>query len=427
MFVATPVHFGDDPVFELHREASARRASGQRCINATLGVLMDESGSLAVLPAVAKAMRASSPDEWAPYAGATGTDDFLSAVIDDCLGRRPQLHQSAVAIATPGATGALRNALTTFLARDQACITSSFHWGTYSLIALAAQRRLVTFELFEDSRQRFNVEDFERKLALTIAEQQRAVVLINDPCHNPTGYTMSQRDWAEVAAVLERYSSLAPVTVVLDSVYSAFSPVGNDYALAALEPLLDKLLLVMAWSASKSFTCYGLRVGALVAVRSDPAERQRIQSNLAGHACGTWANCNRGGLAAIAKLLTDPQLKRSVQRDRAQQIRMLRTRSELFNAAAAEQGLLCPPYGGGFFTTVFVRDPQTVAAQLRARGIYVVPMPGALRVALSAVSSEDVSELAYEIGNAIEEADCSHTGVHTVVRPPAELMSDRIG
>ena len=71
MFVATPVQFGDDPVFELHREASARQASGGRCINATLGVLMDESGALAVLPAVAEAMRTSSPIDWAPYAGAS--------------------------------------------------------------------------------------------------------------------------------------------------------------------------------------------------------------------------------------------------------------------------------------------------------------------------------------------------------------------
>ena len=60
MFVATPVQFGDDPVFELHREASARQASGGRCINATLGVLMDDSGALAVLPTVAEAMRSSA-------------------------------------------------------------------------------------------------------------------------------------------------------------------------------------------------------------------------------------------------------------------------------------------------------------------------------------------------------------------------------
>ncbi|HMI92850.1 MAG TPA: pyridoxal phosphate-dependent aminotransferase, partial [Polyangiales bacterium] len=309
----------------------------------------------------------------------------------------------AFAIATPGATGALRCALTTFLARDQACLTSSFHWGTYSIIAQASQRRITTFELFDETRGCFNVADFERKLRQTIAEQRRALVVINDPCHNPTGYTMTARDWAAVAGVLDRCSSLAPITVVLDSVYAAFSKVGTRRALAALEPLIDKLLLVMAWSASKAFTCYGLRVGAVVAVRRDALERRKIESTLAGQACGTWANCNRGGLAAVARLLTDPRLRRAVERDRGHQMELLRKRSELFRIAADKCELECPPYGGGFFTTVFVDNPQHVATKLRDRGIYVVPMPGSLRIALSAVRTQDVAELAYELRAAIDE------------------------
>ena len=82
MFVATPVAFGDDPVFELHREAAARHAKGRHCINATLGVLMDDAGSLTVLPTVAEVMRSIGPDDWAPYAGASGTEEFLEGVLD---------------------------------------------------------------------------------------------------------------------------------------------------------------------------------------------------------------------------------------------------------------------------------------------------------------------------------------------------------
>ena len=61
-----------------------------------------------------------------------------------------------------------------------------------------------------------------------------------------------------------------------------------------------------------------------------------------------------------------------------------------------------PKYGGGFFTTVFVDDAQGVAAQLRAKGIYVVPMKGALRIALSAVRSCDAAQLARELRDAID-------------------------
>ena len=402
MFVATPVQFGDDPVFVLHREANARRAKGSRCIDATLGVLMNDSGALAVLPSVAEVMRTTSPIDWAPYAAASGTDEFLTAVIDDCLRSAPQLRQHALAIATPGATGALRSALTAFLARDEACLTSSFHWGTYSIIAQASQRKLTTFQLFDEQLRCFNVADFERKLAAMLAEQRRALVIINDPCHNPTGYTMTRRDWAAVANVLDRYSSQGPITVVLDAVYAAFSPIGNAYALEALEPLIDKLLLVLAWSASKSFTCYGLRVGALIAVRRDPAERQRISSTLSGHACGTWANCNRGGLAAITRLLTEPRLRELVAADREREIEQLQLRSTLFRTAAKKYQLVSPPYGGGFFTSVFVNQPEQVAARLRTYGIYVVPMAGSLRIALSAVPTDSVTELASELRAAID-------------------------
>jgi aromatic-amino-acid transaminase len=407
MFVATPVHFRDDPVMELHHEASARRAGGRRCIDATLGVLVDDAGALVVLPAVAEAMRDTGPTDWAPYASSHGTDAFLEAVTADCLGPWPRLRERAVAIATPGATGAIRSAFTAFLARGEACLTSSPHWGVYAAIASASERRLSTFELFEPNRQRFDVADFERQLARTVAEQRRALVLLNDPCHNPTGYTMRARDWAQVAVVLDRYAAAAPIGIVLDSVYSAFCPDGSSGALRALEPLRDKLLLAVAWSASKSLTCYGLRVGALLAVAPDAAERKNVRNALAGHACGTWGNCNGGGLVAVTRLLTDPRLRRSVQSERRAHVDRLNARNALFHAAAVERGLVCPPCGGGFFTAVFVDDPRRVAATLRERGVYVVPMRASVRVALSAVPTGDVIALADELRAAVESSPAS--------------------
>jgi aromatic-amino-acid transaminase len=403
MFVATPVQFGDDPVFELHREAMARRAKGRRCINATLGVLMNDDGALAVLPSVVETIRQSSADDWAPYAGATGIDEFLEAVVADRLHAWPGLREHAVAVATPGATGALRNALTAFLGTGEACLTSSLHWGAYNIIAQTSHRRLSTFQLFEPGVARFDVADFEQQLARTIGEQRRALLLINDPCHNPTGYSMTPREWAEVASVLGRYAAIAPVTVLLDSAYSDFSQAGDSIALAALEPLVDRLLLAIAWSASKSFTCYGLRIGALLAITSDTAERTQIRNTLAAQCCGTWGTCNRGGLAAIARLLAEPELRHSVQRDRQVQVDLLAARAARFEQAAAACELSHTPYGGGFFTSVFVDEPQRVAARLRTQGVYVVPMAGALRIALSAVRTDEVADLAYEIRGALEQ------------------------
>jgi isopropylmalate/homocitrate/citramalate synthase/aspartate/tyrosine/aromatic aminotransferase len=402
MFVVNPVQFGDDPIFALSREVSARRAEGHRCVDATLGVLIDDSGKLSVLPTLIETVRSTHPAEWAAYASTTGLDSFCDAVINDCLGRHPGLRDRAVAVATPGATGAIRTAFATFLDRDQACLSSSLCWSTYPIIARATQRGFKTFSMFRESDLSFDVTSFERALCELIDAQGRALILLNDPCHNPTGYSMNSADWTAVARVLQEASARAPVTLVLDAVYSAFMPEGLELALSALEPLADQMLIAIAWSASKSFTSYGLRTGALTVIVPRAPQRARIRDTLACQCCGTWANCNRGALVSITRLLTEPHLIDAVARERGAVSELLARRSSLFSSLADSAGLARPSYKGGFFTSVFVDDAQAIAARLRTAGVYVVPMAGAVRIALSALPASDVPQLIEELAGAIE-------------------------
>src|SRR5579884_4031925 len=164
---------------------------------------------------------------------------------------------------------------------------------------------------------------------------------------------------------------------------------------AHLRPLLGKATVLFAWSASKSFTHYGLRVGALVACAADANERAMIESAIAYSCRGTWSNCNRGGLAAITRLLADPEMARASRAERDALTANLRARVEAFNRLARERGLRTPRYDGGFFVTVFDEHPREKAAAMRAKGVYVVPIArpdggGALRVALCAVAQRDV-------------------------------------
>jgi aromatic-amino-acid transaminase len=403
MFVVHPVAFGDDPVFALHREAAARIAAGQDCVNATLGVLIDDHGALAVLPTMAQVVADMQPADWAAYASTVGLDAFCSAVIDDCFGAHPSLRARALALAAPGATGAIRNAMTLFLDRNQVCLSSSLCWSTYPIIAQAAGYRFATFRMFAPETHEFDVNDFDRALSAIVADQGRALVLLNDPCHNPTGYSMSETDWANVADVLHKHSRRAPICVLLDTVYAAFSAHGTRRALSALEPLADRLLLLLAWSASKSFTGYGLRAGALIAVAPDAREHKAIRDTLAAQCCGTWANCNRGGLAAVARVLAEPALAAAVADERRGYAALLARRAAAFDDAVARNPLPRPAYDGGFFTSVFAREPAFTAAALRREGVYVVPIEGGLRVALSAVPTAHVRRLALALSHVLQD------------------------
>lgn len=384
---------GEDPIFALNSEATARAARGESIVNATIGVLLDEQGKLAVLPAAAAAVASIEANEWAAYAPIAGLPSFLDAVKADVLRGHPELESSAVAVATPGGSGAVRHAIVTFLEPGQALLTSSFYWGPYAILAEEHDRRVETFTMFDGEGSALNVAALDEKLGALMAAQGRALLVLNDPCHNPTGYTLDQQDWAAVAEVIAKHAQRGPLTVLLDSAYSAYGPLGVEPGIAALASLLGRALVLVAWSASKTFTQYGLRVGSLIALLPDPAAQQRMQAAL-GYACrGTWSNCSRGGMAAVARLLGDETFKVRVARERAELVTLLDERVDAFNALARPRGLRYPRYTGGFFVTLFVDDAFAAAAQMREAGVFVVPQPGALRVALCAVAHRDIPRL----------------------------------
>lgn len=395
-----PTHQGrpsDDPIFALNREATERQKKGESIINATVGALLDDAGKLAILPTAARAVHEVSAEEWAAYAPIAGSPDFLKAMMDDVFKGHPSLREATVAAATPGGTGALRHAIANFLEPGQKLLTTSFFWGPYQTLADESERGVTTFDMFQKSADGgvggFDVGALDRALGETLATQKRALVFINDPCHNPTGYSMSQGEWREVAACLSAHGKRGPVTLLLDTAYSAYAKTDPRENLGVISSLVDHVGLVVAWSASKAFTHYGLRVGGLVACVPDAKERQMTEAALSYSCRGTWSNCSRGGLRAITRLLTDPELSQAVTKERDALKALLAERVDAFNRDARAAKLVYPRYEGGFFVTVFCGDAQKKAAQMRDKGVFVVPQKGAVRVALCGVAAKDVPRL----------------------------------
>lgn len=395
---------GDDPIFALNGEARARALAGEPVINATVGALLDDDGKLAVLSGVAEAVRAVPAEVSAGYAPIAGPDDFLRAVVADLLGQTAAAS-SAVAIATPGGSGAIRLGITAFLEPGQSLLTSSFYWGPYRTLADEAERKLATFRMF-DEHGRLDAADFARQLGRLMDAQGRALVILNSPCHNPTGYSFDDREWQAVVNVVARESARGPVALALDVAYSRYGATDLGACIERVLPLVGKAQLLFTWSASKSFTEYGLRVGALVALHPDAAERARL-FNAFSYACrGTWSNCNAGGMAAVTRVLTDPELRARVDRERGALKALLDRRVARWNELAAPAGLRYPRYDGGFFTTVFHEDAAAAALRLKAEGVFVVPLAGALRVALCSVAERDIPRLVDAIARAV--AGSSH-------------------
>ncbi len=388
---------GDDPIFALNAEAKRQKAEGKAVINATVGALLDDEGRLATLPTVAEALREVPSAVAMGYAPIAGSPEFLRAVVADTLG---ETERQAVAVATPGGTGALRHAIANFLDRGHALLTSSFYWGPYKTLADEADRALDTHRTFDD-RGAFDVADLDRKLGEHLAKQGRALVFLNTPCHNPTGYSLDDAECAALGEVLARRSAEGAITVLLDAAYAHYGDRGTGGVLRALRAVADRVMVLVAWSASKSYTLYGGRVGALLALVPNEAERKRVDAALTYSCRGTWSNCNALGMAAVTRVLTEPALAARVTAERGALVELLGKRVAAWNQLAKPAGIAYPRYDGGFFTTVLCDKAPERAKALRERGVFVVPQEGALRVALCSVAERDVPRLVSEVAAAL--------------------------
>lgn len=397
----------DDPIFALNAEAQRRARAGESIVNATLGALMNDDGTLAVMPCVADALRAVDTRRSAAYAPIAGEPSFLSAVVRDLFGAS-ELAAWSTAVATPGGTGALHHAIVNFLEPGDALLTPEFYWGPYHTLAEHTRRRVETFRMFElgpdGTPLGFDVASFERALARQVASQKRALILLNSPCHNPTGYSLDAAEWDEVVRVVRAAAERAPVVLLVDHAYAKFGgPRANEWV-EHVAKLVGEALLCVAWTASKCFTQYGARVGALIAVHPDTEQRRRIANALSYSCRGTWSNCNHAGMLAVSSLLTDPQLRERADRERDALRGLLDERVRVFNQLGLTAGLKYPRYEGGFFVSVFTPQPEKAAARMREGGVFVVPIAGAVRIALCSTPARDVPRLVEALKTGIEGA-----------------------
>jgi aromatic-amino-acid transaminase len=394
---------GDDPIFALNAEAQRRARGGEAVVNATLGALMDDQGKLAVMKSVFEALAAVDPQRAAGYAPIAGERGFLDAVVGDLFGAS-ELARCSVAASTPGGTGALHHAIVNFLEPGQALLAPEYYWGPYKTLADHTRRKVETFRMFDGAR-RFDSAAFERGLEGQLRTQGRALVLLNTPCNNPTGYSLDAQEWSDVTRIVRAAARRAPVALLVDHAYAKFGGPNAERWVEHAAQIVGEALLLVAWTASKSFTQYGARVGALVAVHPDESERKRIDNALAFSCRGTWSNCNHAGQLAIGKLLADATLRARADAERELLRKLLDERVAAFNTAAHAARLDYPRYEGGFFVSVFAPRPEAAAAHMRDAGVFVVPIPGALRIALCSTPARDVPRLVQALAAGLAAAN----------------------
>lgn len=355
-------------------------------VNATVGALYDDEAELVVFDSVEKTMKSLSGKDFAEYAPIAGTPGFKDAIRKAAFGSF-EPHSFVRVVAAPGGTGAIRTAVDNYSCPGDRVLTHNWYWGPYKQIAAEQGKSVETFEMF-DAEGRFNIIDFEYKVSKLLRNQEHLVIILNTPAGNPTGYSLSDEDWYGIKRVLDGVSLEKKIALVCDTAYIDFAGEEADTRsfLRIIDNLRANILPIIAYSASKTFTMYGARCGAMICLAHSPEVADEFEKICTFAARTTWSNAPRAPQTVIEKIYNDPQLLAETNEERRQWREKLLARGKAFESAARECGLEIVPFSAGFFVTIPDKDPDRLCAALGERDIFLIPVYGGVRVSVAAIS-----------------------------------------
>lgn len=377
-----------DKVFALSGRAKAAIAEKGKdaVVNATVGALLDDNGDLVVMSSVTEAIRSLTPADYAEYAPITGTPAFKEAVVKALFGSYGPSGHVRLCV-TPGGTGSITSVIQNYSNYGDSVLTHDWCWANYKNIAVSQGRQLKTFRFFNEEGG-FDAEDLEKQLTALAGVQDQVVLLINTPAHNPTGYSLSLDDWDKMIAILNR--ATCNVVLFLDIAYIDYA--GEEDEVRAFIPKLDELkdhvLTIFGYSASKTLTAYGMRLGAIVCMSKNEEVVEEFRRAAEYAARSTWSNCNRSAMVTMGKIYSDPELRAKVDEERRVYRDMLLERGRIFEKTLNDNGVKCVPFTAGFFVTIACDDPETIGKKLEEQDIFCLALAKGIRVSIASISKE---------------------------------------
>jgi aromatic-amino-acid transaminase len=361
-------------------------------IDLGVGVYKDATG----LTPVMRAVKAAEKQLWEvektkTYTGLAGEPAYAEAMQSLLLdGTVPADRLSAVA--TPGGTGAIRQALELIqLASPDATVwLSNPTWPNHPSIIKYLGMKMAEYRYFDaDSRG----VDFDGMMADIAQAKPGDVVLLHACCHNPTGANLTLPQWSAVADSLEKTGAIP----FIDIAYQGFGD-GLEEDAAGMRLLASRMPeLLIAASCSKNFGIYRERTGILIAVSPKAEMRAVVQGNLAFLNRQNFSFPPDHGARLVTMILNDPSLRADWQAE-LEEVRtnMLSLRESL----AAELRRLSGSDRFGFLAQhrgMFSRlgaTPEQVETLRRDHGIYMV---GDSRMNIAGLNARTVPILAKDI------------------------------
>ena len=269
-----------------------------------VGVYKDASGNTPVMRAVKAAERQLvNEQDSKSYVGLAGDPAFSDAMIDLVLDGAVARDRVA-AVATPGGTGAIRQALELIkLAAPGATVwLSDPTWPNHPSIIKYLGMKMQTYRYFDSETRDVDYVGMLTDLGAVLPGD---IVLLHGCCHNPTGANLTMPQWKGVVDLIKEKAAIPFV----DIAYQGFGD-GLDQDGAATRLIAESFdNVLIAASCSKNFGVYRERTGILMAVTKVADERALTQQNMSYLNRQNFSFPPDHGARVVTMILTDPELR----------------------------------------------------------------------------------------------------------------------
>ena len=390
-------------ILSLAQEAKKAKLNNPNTINSTAGMLFDDNGKIYTFDAVKNAMNDLSNEKMFTYSDTGGSVNFRKAILEWVFGSKinefKDYHLKAVA--TPGGSGAISLTFSTYLNRGDKVLLPKVMWETYITYAEERECSYLTYDLYDENGF-FNIESIKYCIE-QIGEQENIVLVVNDPCQNPTGFCLKDRDYDLLIELLNSYSR--NIVLLIDMAYfDYYSSNGNliRSRYTKLTRLNDNILTIFAFSGSKTFGLYGLRVGAAIVMSKDEEEVIHFKNCFEYIARANWSSVTTLGESIIEELVLNDEYKESFKDELCKVSGILVERAKIFIEESEKCGLVTLPFECGFFVCVPTSNPQKLMDALKKDDVYVITTKTCIRVAICAINKDECARLPQIIKNRME-------------------------
>jgi len=273
-------------------------------IDLGVGVYKNAEGVTPVMRAVKAAEKRIWEEQTTKsYTGLAGDPAYADAMIDLVLADAVA-RDNVAAVATPGGTGAVRQAfeLIRMANPDARVWVSDPTWPNHVSILNYLGMAPNTYRYFDDDTRGV---DFDGMIADLKTANRGDVVLLHGCCHNPTGANLNMVEWQAVVDLLNE-RGLIPM---IDIAYQGFGD-GLEQDAAATRLVASSVPeCLIAASCSKNFGVYRERTGLLMAVAADAGKTKLNQGTLAYLNRQNYSFPPDHGARVVTTILTDPELR----------------------------------------------------------------------------------------------------------------------